>query len=102
MERKLAGRGIGRGGQDERCRGRKTSAKGQQGNRCIGSEGMKWLGAGGTVSGGWLRQGGSNAAGRRKGRVQGVRTQKVPGPMRPDAQVSVETHWTRPFHFQTE
>jgi len=74
MERKLAGGGIGGGGREERCRGRKTSAKGQYGNGCIGSEGMKRLGAGGRVSGGWLRQGGSNASGRKKGRVQCVRT----------------------------
>jgi len=74
MERKLAGGGIGGGGREERCRGRKTSAKVQHGNGCIGSEGMKRLGAGGRVSGGWLRQGGSNAAGRKKGRVQCVRT----------------------------
>jgi len=64
MERKLAGRGIGGGGREEGCRGGKTSAKGQHGNGCIGSEGMKRLGAGGRVSGGWLRQGGSNASGR--------------------------------------
>ena len=62
MERLRASRGIWGGGQDERCRGRKTPAKGQHGNRCNGSEGMKRLGAGGRVSGGWLRQGGSNAA----------------------------------------
>jgi len=30
---------------------------------------MKRLGAGGRVSGGWLRQGGSNASGRKKGCV---------------------------------
>jgi len=74
MERKLAGGGIRGGGREERCRGRKTSAKGQHGNGCIGSEGMKRLGAGGRVSGGWLRQGGSNASGRKKGPVQCVRT----------------------------
>jgi len=50
-------------GRKVRCPGRKTSAKGQHGNRCIGSEGMNRLGAGGRVSGGWLRQGGSNASG---------------------------------------
>jgi len=54
MERKLAGRGIGGGGREERCRRRKTSAKGQHGNECIGSEGIKRLGAEGRVSGGWL------------------------------------------------
>jgi len=74
MERKLAGGGIGGGGREERCRGRKMSAKGQHGNGCIGSEGMKRLGAGGRVSGGWLHQGGSNVSGRKKGRVQCVRT----------------------------
>jgi len=74
MERKLAGGVIGGRGRDERCRGRKTSAKGQYGNGWIGSEGMKRLGAGGRESGGWLRQGGSNASGRKKGRVQCVRT----------------------------
>jgi len=37
MERKLGGGGIGGGGREERCRGCKTSAKGQHGNRCIGS-----------------------------------------------------------------
>jgi len=74
MERKLAGGGIGGGGREERCRGRKTSAKGQYGNGWIRSEGMKRLGAGSRVSGGWLRQGGSNASGREKGRVQCVRT----------------------------
>jgi len=63
MERKLAGGSIGGGGREERCRGRKTSAKGQHGNRCFGSEGMKRLGAGGRVSRGCLRQGGSNASG---------------------------------------
>jgi len=76
MERKLAGGGIGGGGWEERYRGRKISAKGQHGNECIGSEGMKRLGAGGKVSGVWLRQGGSNASGRKKGRVQCVRTGK--------------------------
>ena len=85
MERELAGGGIGGGGREERCRGCKTSAQGQHGNRCIGSEGMKRLGAGGRVSGGWMRQGGSHASGRKKGRVQCVRT-----------------YWTWPFHFQTE
>jgi len=74
MERKLAGGGIGGGGREERCRGYKTSAKGQHRNRCIGSEGMKRLGAGGRVSGGWLRQAGSNALGRKKGCVQYVWT----------------------------
>jgi len=68
-ERGYNGRKAGRqayrgGGQKERCRGCKTSTKGQHANRCIGSEGMKRLGAGGRVSGGWLRQGGSNASGR--------------------------------------
>ena len=76
MERKLAGGGLGGGGGEERSRGRKTSAKGQHGNGCIGSEGMKRLRAGGIVSGGWLRQGGSNASGRKKGRIQCVRTRK--------------------------
>jgi len=52
------------------------SAKGQHGNGCIGSEGMKRLGAGGRVSGGWLRQGGSNVLGRKKGHIQCVRTCK--------------------------
>ena len=66
MERKLAGGGIRGGGREERCRGRKTSAKEQHGNGCIGSEGMKRLGAGGRVSGEWLRQGGSNASGRKR------------------------------------
>ena len=63
MERKLVGGRIRGGGRKERCHGRKTSAKGPHGNRCIGSEGMKRLGAGGRVSGGWLRLGGSNASG---------------------------------------
>jgi len=76
MEGKLAGGGIGGGGREERCRGRKMSAKGQHGNGCNGSDGMKPLGAGGRVSGGWLRQGGSNASGRKKGRIQCVRTCK--------------------------
>jgi len=35
---------------------------------------MKRLGAGGGVSGGWLRQGGSNLSGSKKGRVQCVPT----------------------------
>jgi len=74
MERKLAGGGIRGGGREERCRGRKTSAKGQHGNGYIGSETMKRLGAGGRVSGGWLHQGVSNASGRKKGRIQCVRT----------------------------
>jgi len=64
MERKLAGGGIGGGGREEKCHGHKTSAKGQHGNGCIGSEGMKRLGTGGRASGGWLRQVGSNASGR--------------------------------------
>jgi len=64
MERKLVGGHIGGGGRNERCRGHKTSAKGQHGNGCIGSEGMKRLSAGDRVSGGWLRQEGSNASGR--------------------------------------
>jgi len=62
MEKKRVGRCIRGGGRNERCRGRTTSAKGQHGNRCIVSEGMKRLGAGGRVSGGWLRQGGSNTS----------------------------------------
>jgi len=75
MERKLVGGGsIGGGCRMERCRGRKASAKGQHGNECIGREGMKRLGARGRVSGGWLRQGGSNASGRKKASVQCVRT----------------------------
>jgi len=74
MERKLAGGGIGGGGREQSGRGRQTSAKGQHGNECIGSEGMKRLGAGGRVSGGWLQQGGLNASGGKKGRVQCVRT----------------------------
>jgi len=74
MERNMAGGGIAGGGREKRCRGGKTSAKGQHGNGCIGSEGMKRLGAGGKVSGGWLLQGGSNASGRKKGRVQCVWT----------------------------
>ena len=41
------------GGQKERCRDRKTSAKGH-GNGCIGSKEMMGLGARGRVSGGWL------------------------------------------------
>jgi len=36
------------------------------------------------------------------GGVKCVRTQKGPYPMRPDAQVSVLTHWTRPFDFRRE
>ena len=58
MERKLAGWGIRGRGREERCRGRTTSAKGQHGNGCFGSDGRKRRGAGGRVSGGWLRQGG--------------------------------------------
>jgi len=78
MERKLAGGGIGGIGREETCSGHKMSAKGQHGNTCIGSEGMKSLrlGAGGRVSGGWLPQGGSNASGCKKGRVQYVRMRK--------------------------
>jgi len=76
MKRKLAGGGIGGGAREERGRGRKTSAEGQHRNGSIGSDGMKRLGAGGSVSGGWLRQGGSNASGRKKGRVQCVLTRK--------------------------
>jgi len=64
MERKLAGRGIVGRGREERGCGRKTSAKGQNGNVCIGSDGIKRLGAGGRVSGGWPGQGESNASGR--------------------------------------
>jgi len=66
MERKLVGGRIRGGGWKERCRARKRSAKGQHGNACIGSEGMKRLGAGGRVSRGWLRQGGSNRSGRKR------------------------------------
>jgi len=64
---------------------------------------MKRLGTGGRVSGGWLRQGGPNASGRKKGRVQCIQTRKsASGPigcasqrLDPlDAQVSVWTHWT--------
>ena len=47
--------------------------KGLHGNRCIGSEGMKRLGAGGRVSGGWLRQGGSNASGRQRAKSNASR-----------------------------
>jgi len=77
MERQLAGGRIGGGGREERCRGHKTSAKGQHGNECIGSEGMKRVGAGGRVAGGWLRKGGSNASGRKKSRVQCVLTRRL-------------------------
>jgi len=66
MEGKLVGGRIRGGGRKEGCRGRKTSAKGQHGNGCIGSKVMKRLGTGGRVSGGWLRQGGSNASGRKR------------------------------------
>jgi len=68
--------GYRAGGREERCRCRKTSTKGQHGNGCIGSEGMKRLGAGGRVSGGWLRQGGSNVSRCKKGHVQCVWTRK--------------------------
>jgi len=54
MERKLAGRRMRGVGREERSRGCKTSTKGQHGNGCIGSKGMKRLGAGGRVPGGWL------------------------------------------------
>jgi len=64
--KKAGGRGYQGGGLKERCHGRKTSAKRQHGNGCIGSEGMKRLGDGGRLSGGWLRQGGSNASGRKR------------------------------------
>jgi len=74
MERKLAGGGIGWGGREERCRAGKKLAKGQHGHGCIGSEGMKRLGAGGRVSGRWLRQGASNESGRKKDYVQCLRT----------------------------
>jgi len=74
--KKAGGQGIGGGGREEKCHGHKTSGKGQHGNGCIGSESMKRLGTGGRVSGGWLCQGGSNASGRKKGRVQCVRTRK--------------------------
>ena len=63
MKRKLVGGGIGGGGWKERCPGRETSAEGQHGNGSIRSEGMKRLGAVGRGSGGWPRQGGSNASG---------------------------------------
>jgi len=66
MERKLAGRSIGEGGRKETCRGRKTSTKGEHGNGCIGSEGMKRLDAGGRILGGLLRQGGSNLSERKR------------------------------------
>jgi len=89
MERKLAVGGIGGGGREERRCGCKTSTKGQHENGCIGSEGMNGLGAGGRVPGGLLRQGGSNASGRKKGRVQCVRTLTC----------ASGRIWTRPFHF---
>jgi len=66
MERMLVGGHLREGGRKNRCRVRKKSAKGQPGNVCIGSEGMKRLGAGGRVSGGRLRQGGSNASGHKR------------------------------------
>jgi len=97
METKLAGGDIGGGGREERCHGRKTSAKGEHGNRFIGSEGMKRLGAGGRVSEGWLRQGRSNASGRKKGRVQCVRKRKsASGPIRsgPFTSGQNEAGWT--------
>ena len=50
--------GVSGGGREERCRGRRTSAKGQHGNGSTGSEDMRRLGAGGRVSGGWLCRGG--------------------------------------------
>ena len=78
MERKLAGECIGGGGWDETCHGRKMSAKGQHGNGCIGSEGMKPLGTGGRVSAGWLRQGGVKCVRMQKGCVQCVRMLTCP------------------------
>jgi len=65
-EKKAGGPAYQGGGGKETCRGHKTSTQGQHGNKCIGSKGMKRLGAGGRVSGGWLRQGGSNASGRKR------------------------------------
>jgi len=62
-EKKAGGRGYQGGGREERCRGCKTSTKGQHVNRSIGSQGMKRLGARGRVSGRWLPQWGSNASG---------------------------------------
>ena len=64
--KKAGGRAYLGRSRKERCRRRTTSAKGQHGNECIGSEGMKRMGAGGRVSGGWLRQGGSNASGHKR------------------------------------
>jgi len=90
--KKAGGRGYRRGGREERCRGLKMSAKGQHGNGCIGSEGMKRLGTGSRVSERWLRQGG----------VKCVRTHKGRRPMRRDTGFCIRSHWTRPFHFRTE
>jgi len=106
MERKLTGRGIGGGGREEISRGRKTSAKGQHGNGWIGSEGMKRLGAGGRVSGGWLRQGGSNASGLKKGCLQFVWTSKLasgrigPGPLTSGRNKPWSTHPEQEFTLQ--
>jgi len=66
MERMQVGGRLREGGRKKRCHVRKKSAKGQPRNGCIGSEGMKRLGAGGRVSGGWLRQEGSNASGHKR------------------------------------
>ena len=66
MEGKLVGGRIGGGGRKPRCRGCKTSAKGQHRNGFIGSEEIKRLGAWGRVSGGWLHQGGANASGYKR------------------------------------
>jgi len=49
MERKLLGVRIREGGRKEWCRRHKMSAKGQHGNGCIVSGGMKRLGTGGSV-----------------------------------------------------
>jgi len=63
---RAGGRAYRGGGRKERCRGRKTSGKGQHGNGSIESEGMKRLGGGGRVSGGWRRQAGSNTSGGKR------------------------------------
>jgi len=79
--KKAGGRTYRGGGRMERCCSRKTSAKWQHGNRCIGSEGMKRQGAGGRVSGGCLRQGGPTASGGKTAASNGSER----GLARPDA-----------------
>ena len=57
-------------GREERGCGYMTSTKGHCGNKNIKSKGVKWLGAEGRVSWGWIRQGAVQCIQMQKVRVQ--------------------------------